>query len=517
MFKKNRNLFIKILLIMSCPFFTMLLSGSCFFSFILAILLSNNIKIEKNINNKSLFIYIFVSCYFITSILSFSNQSIIKIHSILNNISINTISSIIGILSLPIAIFYCKLFHDFTYNKIINFFKNLSKNEKLYLLIVSIMATITSIVIINYTTLFTNPFYDCDILYTSDTGQLVNNDAYMNPSYSENDIRQPLFGVFSIPFSLSAKIISNTCFMCRSELRYPTVLTIIQFILLSISTIMLARLINISEDKKKYFYIFISLSFPYLLFSLLLEQYVIALFYLILTIYCYFKNPNKTNYIYVFSVGTIITSGILFPLIVKYKNFKQWFNSIFNCFQLFIIILAVSGQLSQIFGSFQLIKLLLNNFAKGLTFTDKLYQYSAFIKGLFFPNQGHIIFKNTIPTYQLLEYNSLNWIGIIILLLCIISFILNYKNKMAILSMLWIAFSAIILLFIGWGTVENGLILYSLYFAWAFYILIYLLIDKICKRKKIYLSIISILILVMFISNYYEFYNILKFAIKYYP
>ena len=113
--------------------------------------------------------------------------------------------------------------------------------------------------------------------------------------------------------------------------------------------------------------------------------------------------------------------------------------------------------------------------------------------------------------------SSLNIVGIIILLTCLISYILNRKEYMAKISFGWVLFSAIILLFIGWGTAENGLILYSLYFYLAFYVLYYLLLKKLIKNEKIFNYIILISSILIFIKSIPTLYDLIKFAIKYYP
>lgn len=94
-------------------------------------------------------------------------------------------------------------------------------------------------------------------------------------------------------------------------------------------------------------------------------------------------------------------------------------------------------------------------------------------------------------------------------------FIINRKEKMGLISSSWILFSFLILCVIGWGTKENGLVLYSIYFSWAYYSLYYMLLNKI-KNKKIFKFLIIIMIVIILFSSTIEMYNILKFAIKYY-
>ena len=44
-----------------------------------------------------------------------------------------------------------------------------------------------------------------------------------------------------------------------------------------------------------------------------------------------FYNYEGVNYAYIGATGTLITSGILFPLITKFKNVKQYPKDILKC------------------------------------------------------------------------------------------------------------------------------------------------------------------------------------------
>jgi len=75
------------------------------------------------------------------------------------------------------------------------------------------------------------------------------------------------------------------------------------------------------------------------------------------------------------------------------------------------------------------------------------------------------------------------------------------------------------LLFVGWGTQENGLILYSLYFGWAFLALIFQLVNAIEEKVKmpVLLPTTMLLSLLFLALNMKSFYDMLKFAVVYYP
>ena len=113
----------------------------------------------------------------------------------------------------------------------------------------------------------------------------------------------------------------------------------------------------------------------------------------------------------------------------------------------------------------------MSDFAGKQTLPEKFCKYTAFVESIFKITPGHIEKFLGYDAYRLAIPTTISIIGIIILGIVLVSFIINRKEKMAWISILWIIFSIIILCSVGWGTVENGLILYSLYFAWAFYLL----------------------------------------------
>ena len=62
--------------------------------------------------------------------------------------------------------------------------------------------------------------------------------------------------------------------------------------------------------------------------------------------------------------------------------------------------------------------------------------------------------------------------GVVLLVLCVLGAVVGRKERLVQLSAWWCAFSVVLLVGMGWGTAENGLILYGLYFSWAFYVLL---------------------------------------------
>jgi hypothetical protein len=305
-----------------------------------------------------------------------------------------------------------------------------------------------------------------DVIYTADNGYLSKYNSWLNINCAENDLRQPLFALFSLPFSIIASFISNFVFFTRKGYEYYTIMQIIQFFLLALSTIMISRIFKINNKNKKYFFLMSSVSYPYVLFSLLLEQYIISFFYLILTIYYYFYS-KKDNYFYVAATGTILTSGILFPLTFRKDNIKHWLKNCINCLLIFLTLMVIIGKIN-LLEEYSSYKNFYAEFASSKI--DNINKYTVYVKDIFFVSKGTVSYQprsfGKINQYRYISkiQKKTSLIGVIIIILSTISIVINYKDKRIIIAYLWILFAFIILGIIGWGAYENGFILYSLYF-----------------------------------------------------
>jgi hypothetical protein len=73
---------------------------------------------------------------------------------------------------------------------------------------------------------------------------------------------------------------------------------------------------------------------------------------------------------------------------------------------------------------------------------------------------------------------------------------------------------------LGSGTKENGLILYALYFGWAFLVLLFLLVEKIENKLNIKFLIpvvTMVTVIALLVINIPAILEMVNFAITYYP
>lgn len=519
-FNSTTIYFLKILISISCSMLTIILSTRFALSdtimgamlalcIMLIILVIKKDIFEGEVFLGKLIMATILSFYTMNIFLSFEYNLPIAVLSRLYNIKEGLLEKLLGIFAMPAMIFFVYKFISIIMPKVKDFFIKMSLTEKRYINIVIITAIALSFFTLCLTNLFIKP-RAVDLLYTTDSLILINDDVFCNPGHGQNDLRQPLYGIFALPFGIFAHIISEFVFFIPNEYSYGFSMVIIQFIINAISTILIARLMRVDEKDKKYLYSLFSFSFPYLIFSLIVEQYAIALFYLILAIYMFY-NKEGFNYAYIGAVGTLVTSGIIFPFLSRCKSIRKYIKDLFKCIFIIVILIVVGGQFSQIILLSRNVEYL-KGFAKPMPITNKIYQYLNFVKGIFFSCESRIAGGEC---YWLQKIDNIDVIGIIIIIVLFISAIINRKEFMAKISAFWVLFSMIVLVAIGWGTTENGLILYSLYFAWGFLCLYYLFFKKICKNRKLFCICIIISVLIMGICNFKEFYNILLFAGKY--
>ena len=221
------NLVIRVLFILSSPFFTILLSNrydskivlvGAIISFLISIFIDYKYLRNIQFDKKNILISFFLSMYSLKYYLGFENNFVKMLNSIVEYyfgiLFDNFIYKIIVLLSVPFFSVLIYLFIKKIIPIIKQFYYKLSKSERKYLIIIAFVGLFVSIVLPFLTTAFSIPIhnnnlYIYDVIYTSDSGAITYEDTFFNVSYVENDIRQPLFGIFSLPISIVGKLLAE--------------------------------------------------------------------------------------------------------------------------------------------------------------------------------------------------------------------------------------------------------------------------------------------------------------------
>ena len=380
-------------------------------------------------------------------------------------------------------------------------------------------------IVYSHTNLFFLPARDgvtvkYDAVFTTDTGILMETNAFVNVNAGENDLRHPLFGLFSMPFGIMASWITF-CFRGH-ELAYVLSLSFMQVMALLLSMVMASRIANLRHLDQIGFLLLYFISFPSLLFLLTIEQYIIALFWLMLYLYSLFQYKANEGGVrelcFAGAAGALLTSGFFIVFSPGKGGVKQALLTLLRTGFTFAAFVVAFGQAPMFADAVEAIKKL-SRFAEfTLPLEDKLRMYLAFVADCLFAPGAGISDAYAHISYQLPIAEGYNPVGIAILALALIGFLLNIKNKFCILSFSWVLFSYCLLGLAGWGAAENGMILYSLYFSWALLALIFAGLTKaMAKHPFIRFAIAAAIFVVTAALNIRELREMIHFGLFYYP
>lgn len=402
------------------------------------------------------------------------------------------------------------------------FFNSLSRVEMIALIGGTSVLVILMLVFFNLSSAFTSPIYlgkilPFDVVYISDSPNHLITDVFFNIGARENDLRQPLFALTTMPLANLAWMGSLLLFFIPQS--YVYLLQGFQIFFLMITMILLSRLIKVKGIDQALFLGLALSSFPVLLFTVMIEQYILALFWLILWITAIQHQHKDKVLLFILATGNMLTTGFLFPLLTKAKAFKPWFGTLWWDFMGLIAALLVFGQDHLFYFILAPVQKMESIAPLFRTFEDKMLQYLTFVASCFVAPASSANFEFlAYPSYQQTVITQPSLIGILLILMALIGFMLHRKSPFAKIALTWIGCSFLVLGLVGWGTLENGLILYVLYFGWAYLVLIVMGGNTLMKpwpRLKIgvWMTVIGTILVI----NSLALLDLLRFCIDYYP
>ena len=367
------------------------------------------------------------------------------------------------------------------------------------------------------TTAFYGSGYN-DVIYGSDSYTLTGSNVWLSLFQGQNDLRQPLYMLTAAPFMGIAYILGiilNCFYVNGLAIAYAFV----QALLLVWSIWLLSRLISNNDIIRSLIILILSVSYPAIVFSLCLEQYVSSFFWLIMAVVAVMYDQKKADLMIIGAANGLLTSAFM-VVWKRAKSFVEWFQSAFKCGMMFLLTLFAFGRADIFLNIKANLAEIFQHTGKKLTIIDKAYQYSKFVVDCFVGqpavekvhNSGFLIWGSSEP-------NTINVVGIIIIVLIVVAVIWNRESLLCKISASWIGFSVLLLCVLGWGTSSNALFLYSLYFSWAFWVPFFLSFQKIYNKgyKKSVIVILTCLFILIAKLNIAEFIRMLNFAIENYP
>ena len=427
----------------------------------------------------------------------------------------------VALAALPMAFCYFLWFVDFMWGLAVRMWRTSDFTERFYFLSAGLLFAM----MIVFTYICTQAFYGAhingywynfDLIYSADSGYLVHTDVFRNVGAEQNDLRQPLYGLFAMPFAQAAWLISRLLPFLPEP--YVTVWQIMQMLLFLVGVILLSRMMELQGKEKILFLVMLSLCWPTLIFVLTAEQYLMAVFYLILLLYLK-REPLGQSLGYIAATGSLLTSGIWFPLVTWDRDVKQFIRKTLLLCGAFFAVTILCGRLTTFLDMPGYIGRYGYYAGADISLIEKLRQYVNFAGAcLIAPPSGTDITTYSHISWQMAPVTGWSLPGLGVLVLSAGGIVLSRRDRFTRCCGVWIVFSLLLLGIVGWGTVDNGLSLYTLYFGWAFAAMIFRLVDRGLSRvRPVKLGVLSIGTLVLAGVNIYALRSVLVFGSQFFP
>ena len=389
--------------------------------------------------------------------------------------------------------------------------------ERWYLLIGGVLAALSIVLVYVRSTAFYGGGTPYDIVYTTDSGSLMSTNSFFFVNAYENDIRQPMFAVFSMPFSVVSMLLSKLLFFIPNA--YPIVLACVQAVLLLFGFTLFARVLELTGMDRLLFLLLLAVSYPTLLFLFTVEQYVFSVFWVFVLLYVWHERGEHRELPFVAASGSLLASGVLFPLLFEGKSAKERFYALVNAGLAFLAIFVVFARVPLLNRALKNAKDVISFAGKTLPMGDRAMQFFSFVSACFTrPAAATNLTTFTHASFQMLPVTGLHWVGIALFALAAVSAVLHWSERSLRACSLWVAFSVLLLFVAGWGATENGMVLYTLYFFWAYAALLYRLLLRVFRKSNaLRYAVIAIVLCVLIAVNAFGMLDLIRFAMQYYP
>lgn len=413
--------------------------------------------------------------------------------------------------------FWLYWFTDRSFSFIAEWYRGSDRAERIFLLAGCVAAIVAIAAVYSSTTAFFGSKEPYDVVYTADSSQLVSSNAYFYIDAYENDIRQPLFGVFSMPFAAAAMIAGKALFFVPNA--YPIVLGAVQAFLLLLGFTLLSRVLALHGAEKILFLCLLAFSYPTMLFLFTAEQYIFALFWVLLLVYAWHEKKQASEIPFLAAAGSLLTSGVLFPLLFEDINARRNLRRLAAAVVSFAAFFIVFGRVPLLNSTIGKLKEMASFSGDSLPLGDRLLQYLNFVSTcLVRPCAGVDYHTFSHVSFQLNAVTRVNVFGAVVIVAALAGTALAFRERIVRLSACWAAFSFLILCVAGWGTSENGLVLYTLYFSWAFVILLFVLVRRLLRRfDALRISSMAAAAALLVFFNFSGMGELVRFAVQYYP
>lgn len=362
-----------------------------------------------------------------------------------------------------------------------------------------------------------------DIVYQTDASFVYN---HYYPVFSlgydfdwdigNGGIRHPLTTLYTFPIYAIVTFLSNLLYGIPNI--QPLLYAVIQTIMMILTVIMLKRMIE-----SNWIYLIFNISFPFLFFSIFIEKYQMATFFLVMFVYTIVKKKEKAlqGYSLIAASGTMITSAWLGVFYGKRKRIATRLREYVEVIESFFAVLIGTGRITYLINFPYLLN---HNFVmfNGRTILSGILNYltpfgmcTVGATNQLIVNYTSISLRNVIETGSILlgkicaffnliasclipipygiiydgysdiffwsgVKSEINLLGIALFIAIFITIIKHRKEKVVQIFTMWIIWGIIQFVVIGFAAACSPL--FSLYFAWAVISLLMIGLKDVLKR-----------------------------------
>jgi len=247
---------------------------------------------------------------------------------------------------------------------------------------------------------------------------------------------------------------------------------------------------------------------------------VFSVFWLILLVWMIVQGEEQgRKTAWVAASGSMLTSGIFLLIVPGKGTIKEKIKQGAIAVLLFALVMILLGRVAMVLSSAESIRFIRQFAGEKLPFLARAMQFSEFVASCFVAPAAEITrYANGSSVFQQLTTNHWSILGIVCLVAAVAGFVVNRKRAYAQICAGWAAFSLLLLCVVGWGTSEHALVLYTLYFGWAFVSLIVMLIMRAFEKwRAVQIGTLSIAALALLVVNAQSIATLIRFGLEYYP
>ena len=244
---------------------------------------------------------------------SFISRMTNAIGSQLSTLVLTVLSVLAALLSLAAVYTLVSLLLDHVIRVLAPLIRELTRAEAAVCVILAAALMGYSVYAFATSKAFWNTGMSYDVIYTSDSPSMIEPNVFLWLYHPESDIRQPLFAVFSAPLTAPAYLVSLP-FSGLSRMITPLLMNLVQNALLVITNLKLTGMLRLNRRNRICFMLISSVMYTTLLFSIMIEQYIIAYFWLIFAAFSYTEKGKASALAVSAAGGTLLTSLAFMPL-----------------------------------------------------------------------------------------------------------------------------------------------------------------------------------------------------------